>query len=100
VMGVRVGQASDAFSAQTGSSRANHMSAIENGRNIELSSAHLSLLGNARIYLPSRPLDMKKGALPSILTPVVQQRRRDRLMITLTFWYRSSNGLSFGACST
>ena len=40
------------------------------------------------------------GALPSILTPVVQQRRRDRLMTTLKFWYRSSNGLSFGARST
>ena len=31
-----------------------------------------------------------------MLTPVMQQKRRDRLMITLKFWYRSSNGLSFG----
>jgi hypothetical protein len=28
------------------------------------------------------------------------QRGRDRLMITLKFWYRSSNGLSFGVGST
>ena len=60
-MGVRVGQAGGAFSTPHEIKPANHMSAIENGRNIELRSAQLSLLGNARIYLPSRPLDMKKG---------------------------------------
>ena len=50
---------------------ANHMSAIENSRNIKLTSTHLSLLGNARIYLPSRPLDMKKeGAAIDIDAPL------------------------------
>ena len=60
-MCVRVGQASGAFSTPDGIKPANHMSAIENSRNIKHSSAYLSVLRNARIYLPSRPLDMKKG---------------------------------------
>jgi hypothetical protein len=99
-MGVRVGQPSGAFHTPHGIESADHMSAIKNRGDIEFRSTYLARLGNARVSLPPRTLETEKRACPSIFTPVMQQKRRDRLMITLKCWYRSSNGLSFDALST
>jgi hypothetical protein len=99
-MGVRVGQPTGAFRAPHGIESADHMSAIENRGDIELRAAYLKRFGKARVCLPSWTLETKKGALPSNVDSVMQQKRRERLMITLKFWYLSSNGLSFGARST
>jgi hypothetical protein len=100
LMGVGVGQVSGTFDTPHGIEAANHMSAIENGGDIEFRAIYLCRLRNARVYLPARTLETKKGALPSMLTPLMQQKRRDRLMMTLKFSYWSSKGLSAGARSS
>ena len=70
------------------------------GHSITECAAHLCLLWNAKIYLPSRPLDMKKGgAAVDVNTRCTAETTR-LAHETLKFWYRSSNGLSFDARST
>ena len=83
MVGVRVRQPSSALHAPYGIESADHMATIENGGDVEFCAIYLCRLGNAGVYLPPRRLKRKKGALPSMLTPVRQQKRRDRLMITL-----------------
>ena len=68
-MGVCIGQASSALHAPYGIEPADHMSAIENCRDIEFRAVDLSCLRYARIRLPSRTLETKKkGAAVDIDT--------------------------------
>ena len=61
MMGVGVGQASGVFDTPHGIESANHMSAIENGGDIEFRAIYLCRLGNAGVCLPPRTLETEKG---------------------------------------
>jgi hypothetical protein len=60
----------------SGSSRADHMSAIENGGDVEFRAIYLCRLGNAGVCLPPRTLETKKrGAAVDVDTRYAETAR-------------------------